>query len=161
MYRRACVCVGRPFFSWGKCVPYRVRSSGTRWGPASAHQLTARASLRPSNTSDHEPANNSLKLMHTPHHRLSYIPNGRHGSGSEKIKQKTFLHEVRRLLHKTILGYNLMQRFSASKLPRLEHLITGQWATGARAPATYGERARAGRVTRLFSLYDKLEAIKC
>lgn len=80
-----CVCVCVSFFSGEKCVPSRVRSSGTRWGPASAHQLTARAPLRPSNTSAHEPANNSLKLMHAPHYRMWCSPNGRHGNSSGKI----------------------------------------------------------------------------
>lgn len=82
-----CVCVS-PIVWLGECVPSRVRSSGTRWGPASAHQLTARASLRPSNTLAHEPANNGLKLMHAPHHQIWYSPNGRHGNSSEKERKE-------------------------------------------------------------------------
>lgn len=56
--------------------PLESGSSGTRQGLASAHQLTARALLRPSNTSAHEPVNNSLKLMHAPHQQLRHSPNG-------------------------------------------------------------------------------------
>lgn len=69
---RACACV----LTFESVFPLESGSSGTRQGLASARQLTARASLRPSNTSAHEPVNNSLKLMHAPHQQIPYSPNG-------------------------------------------------------------------------------------
>ena len=99
-----CVCVCVSVFSREKCVPSRVRSSGTRWGPASAHQLTARAPLRPSNTSAHEPANNSLKLMHAPHYRMWCSPNGRHGNSSGKKKERKKEKKKKNFLRRSLLN---------------------------------------------------------
>lgn len=78
--KKVCACVftfeSVCVFTFESVFPLESGSSGTRQGLASARQLTARASLRPSNTSAHEPVNNSLKLMHAPHQQIRYSPNG-------------------------------------------------------------------------------------
>lgn len=118
-------------------------SSGTRQGLTSAHQLTARASLRPSNTSAHESVNNSLKLMHAPHQQIRHSPNGWHGNRSgEKKKKKRISPSAQ-----TIVQDNWMQRCFISKLSQTLLFRTIGRVWGARAPAAYGERARAGHVS--------------